>query len=120
MNEKLLIKCETSVFADEVMNVLSTNNIPSRLHDELQDPAVGAYGGSPGIGIYVFEADYDKAKGYIAEIVSSRQKLQPWCPKCGSEDVIVVATKTPGPALLYWIILNHHICSISFILRQIV
>ena len=61
MKERLLIKCDTTIYADEITNLLIENNIVSRQHDEGQDQNPGAYGAITGIAIYVFEKDYEKA-----------------------------------------------------------
>ena len=37
MKERLLIKCDTTIYADEITNLLIENNIVSRQHDEGQD-----------------------------------------------------------------------------------
>ena len=55
MKERLLIKCDTTIYADEITNLLIENNIVSRQHDEGQDQNPGAYGAITGIAIYVFE-----------------------------------------------------------------
>ena len=44
MKEILLIKCDTTIYADEITNLLIENNIVSRQHDEGQDQRPGAYG----------------------------------------------------------------------------
>ena len=54
MKERLLIKCDTTIYADEITNLLIENNIVSRQHDEGQDQNPGAYGAITGIAIYVF------------------------------------------------------------------
>lgn len=46
MKERLLIKCDTTIYADEITNLLIENNIVSRQHDEGQDQNPGAYGRS--------------------------------------------------------------------------
>ena len=43
MKERLLIKCDTTIYADEITNLLIENNIVSRQHDEGQDQNPGAY-----------------------------------------------------------------------------
>ena len=55
MKEILLIKCDTTIYADEITNLLIENNIVSRQHDEGQDQRPGAYGAITGIAIYVYE-----------------------------------------------------------------
>lgn len=87
MREKLLLKCENSIYADEVENLLRTNNIASRRHDESQDTRTGAYGPLTGIAIYVFEKDYDKARSLICPVLEERAEMRPFCPRCGSEEV---------------------------------
>lgn len=89
--ERLLIKCDTTIYADEITNLLIENNIVSRQHDEGQDQRPGAYGAITGIAIYVFEKDYEKAAEIINPIVDSRNKSHVWCPKCGSYDVSAIA-----------------------------
>ena len=89
--ERLLIKCDTTIYADEITNLLIENNIVSRQHDEGQDQNPGAYGAITGIAIYVFEKDYEKAAEIINPIVDSRNKSHVWCPKCGSYNVAAIA-----------------------------
>ena len=84
MKERLLIKCDTTIYADEITNLLIENNIVSRQHDEGQDQNPGAYGAITGIAIYVFEKDYEKAVEIINPIIDSRNESHVWCPKCGS------------------------------------
>lgn len=72
MKERLLIKCDTSIYTDEITNLLIENNIVSRWHDEEQAQRPGAYGAITGIAIYVFEKDYEKAVETINPIVDSR------------------------------------------------
>ena len=87
MREKLLLKCENSIYADEVENLLRTHGIASRCHDESQDTRTGAYGPLTGIAIYVFEKDYDKARSLICPVLEQRTEVKPFCPRCGSEEV---------------------------------
>lgn len=87
MQVKELIKCDNPIYADEIVQALVDNNIAAMQHDETQDTAVGSYGSDVGIAIKVYEKDYDKARKIVGEIVDARQEVQPWCPKCGSEDV---------------------------------
>lgn len=61
MNEKLLCKCTNITTAHNVANILENDDIVFRRHDETTDTRTGAYGPMPGIAIYVFEKDYEKA-----------------------------------------------------------
>ncbi|MCX4336459.1 DUF2007 domain-containing protein [uncultured Bacteroides sp.] len=87
MNERLLCKCPNNIVAHKVVSILTNDDIVFRQHDETNDPRIGAYGPTPGIAIYVFEKDYEKAQMLIEPIVNSSTKsIKPFCPKCGSED----------------------------------
>lgn len=85
--ERLLLKCENIIFADEIENLLKDAGISSRLHDEREDPQPGAYGAVTGIAIYVFAEDYDRASALVEPVLNDRRHVHPFCPKCGSEDV---------------------------------
>ena len=91
--ERLLLKCDNTIFADEIVGVLEANGIVSRQHDESMDTVVGAYGAVTGIAFYVFEDDYERARELIDPIVKARNKVHPICPKCGSEEVVPIARK---------------------------
>ena len=89
MNEKLLCKCFNDFIAHSVIEILESNNIAFRQHDETNAPHIGIYGPTPGIAIYVFEGDYEKALALVAPVVNTpTQSTMPFCPKCGSEDVM--------------------------------
>ena len=85
--EKILIKCDNAIFADEIKTALSDNGIASRQHDDCCDSVSRQIG----ITIFVYSDDYDKASAIIAPIISARNKVTPMCPKCGSEDVRSIA-----------------------------
>ncbi len=87
MNEILLLKCENTISADEIVNLLNAHNIALRQHDENQDPRIGAYGPVTGIAIYVFAKDYEKALDIISPVLKEKNNTSSFCPKCGSEDV---------------------------------
>ena len=81
MNEMLLCKCPSSIKAHNVVSILKNNNIVFRQHDETNNPRTGGYGPTPGIAIYVFEKDYEKALKLIEPIVnSSTESTKPFCP----------------------------------------
>lgn len=58
MKERELMKCDNTIFADEIVSKLNENGIEARVHDETQDTAVGAYGPIVGIAIFVSEQQY--------------------------------------------------------------
>ena len=86
-NQKLLIKCDNSIFADEITDALKENGIASRQRDERCDVLMR----QTGIAVYVYTEDYEKASEVIAPIIEERNKFTPMCPKCGSEDVVRIA-----------------------------
>ena len=62
-NEEIitLTKCDNTIVADEIVSKLASNGITASLHDELNDPAYGAYGPNPGIEVRVFKKDYEQS-----------------------------------------------------------
>ena len=86
--EKILIKCDNTIFADEIKTALEENGIASRQHDDCCDSVRRQIG----ITIFVYAEDYDKACDVIAPIISERNKAKHMCPKCGSEDVRNITT----------------------------
>jgi len=88
MKEILIYKCKNGIVANRIVNVLDANSIAYRQHDETVDKRPGAYGPIPGISIYVFEKDYNRAMELIDPIIKDNiDGPKPMCPKCGSEDV---------------------------------
>ena len=70
-----LTKCDNSILADEIVSKLANAGIASSLHDELNDPAYGAYGPNPGIGASPehIEGDNRKAREATAMVPQLRQ-----------------------------------------------
>ena len=95
MQEKLLIKCDNTIYADEILELLLAHHIPARLHDESMDTVVGAYGAVTGIAVFVSAKDYDQAWNLVKPIVEKRNTSHPMCPKCGSEEVVPIVRKYP-------------------------
>ena len=81
--QKVLLKCDNTIYADEITAVLADSGIASRQHEEYIDTANRQIG----ITVFVYVSDYEKAREVIAPIISARDKVRPMCPKCGSEDV---------------------------------
>ena len=100
MEEKLLIHCANSITANNVVNILDSNNIAWRQHDETQDQNFGAYGPTPGIAIFVFEKDYAKAQELISTVLKDLNQESILCPKCGSENVEPIKRKREYSAFL--------------------
>ena len=101
MEEVLLCNCPNSIIADNVINILNDNGIVLRQHDETMDQRSGAYGPAPGIAIYVFEKDYEKALKLVAHIIDfSSANIKLFCPKCDSEDVVRIRQSKYIPYLI--------------------
>lgn len=103
-----LTKCDNSILADEIVSKLANAGIASSLHDELNDPAYGAYGPNPGIEVRVFKKDLERAQSILKEITEKREKQLPWCPNCGSQNVVAlgkVRTKLSKWAVIIGVLL---------------
>lgn len=94
-NEEIitLTKCDNTIVADEIVSKLASNGITASLHDELNDPAYGAYGPNPGIEVRVLKKDYEQSQHILNEIISSRSEQLPWCPSCGSNKIKALRNK---------------------------
>ena len=103
-----LTKCDNTIVADEIIAKLASNGITASLHDELNDPAYGAYGPNPGISVRVFKKDYEQSLRILKEIKTSRSEQLPWCPSCGSDKIKALRNKEGKrsiPAILLGIVL---------------
>lgn len=103
-----LTKCDNAIVANEIVSKLAINGITASLHDELNDPAYGAYGPNPGIEVRVFRRDLEKSLRILKEISESRSEQVPWCPYCGSDKIKVLpknVSKRSKPAILLGIVL---------------
>jgi hypothetical protein len=76
MKERELMKCDNTIFADEIAGKLEEIGIEARMHDETQDTAVGAYGPNVGIAIFVPEEQYERAAALVRPIVEAREKAR--------------------------------------------
>ena len=85
-----LTKCSNTIMADEIVSKLAEEGIISSLHDELDDPVYGAYGPNPGIEVRVCKKDFVQSLRILKEINETRTKQLPWCPNCGSENVVAL------------------------------
>lgn len=103
-----LTKCDNAIVANELVSKLAIEGVTASLHDELNDPAYGAYGPNPGIEVRVFKSDLEKSQRILKEIEDSRSEQLPWCPYCGSDKVKVLpknVSKRSKPAILLGIVL---------------
>ena len=92
MEEKLLHKCNDVAMAGYIIDVLKTNGITCRKHDEKMTQHPGAYGPDEGIALYVPEQDFEKAQEIIKPLITERSHSSSaiFCPKCDSEDIEVL------------------------------
>jgi hypothetical protein len=89
---------------------LASKGITASLHDELNDPAYGAYGPNPGIEVKVFKKDYEQSLHILNEIRASRSEQLPWCPCCGSDKIKALQNKEGKrsiPAIAPWYYLDN-------------
>lgn len=103
-----LTKCDNAIIANEIVSKLAINGITASLHDELNDPAYGAYGPNPGIEVRVFKRDLEKSLRILKEIGESRSEQLPWCPHCGSDKIKVLpknVSKRSKPTIFLGIVL---------------
>lgn len=78
MDERLLIKCDSSIYADNISSVLEANNITVRRHvDESTDRRTGTHGPDSGTALYVTDKDYEKALEIIAPIADRMHEAIP-------------------------------------------
>ena len=92
MDERLLIKCDSSIYADNISSVLEANNITVRRHvDESTDRRTGTHDPDSVTALYVPDKDYEKALEIIAPIADRMHEAIPFCPKCGSDNAIPIA-----------------------------
>lgn len=105
IRERLLVKCENSIRADNISSLLNEHNIALRLHDENSDPRMGAYGPVTGIAIYVYAKDYDKALSIIEPVLKEYNSTYMFCRKCGSENVTPIIRNDKYVNYLIWICL---------------
>ncbi len=91
MKEILIYKSKNSIVINLMVTVLEANGIAYRQHDETIDQRPDSYGPPPGISIYVFQKDYDRALKLINPIIKENiEAPKPLCPKCGSEEVVAI------------------------------
>ena len=103
MNEQLLCKCSNSMIAHKVTDMLESEGITFRQHDETNASHTGIYGPDPGIAIYVSEEDYAKALTLVEPVLMSPSKhTNPFCPRCGSEDIRSIKRSRIVTPLLYF------------------
>lgn len=74
--------CADHIVANRVTDILETNGIAFRLHDETADMRPGTYGSVPGIAIYVFDKDHEMAAALVEPVTGNNtQYVGPYCLK---------------------------------------
>ena len=85
MDERLLIKCDSSIYADNISSVLEANNITVYRHDdESTDRRTGTHGPDSGTALYVPDKDYEKALEIIAPSPTGCTKPSPSAPNAAA------------------------------------
>lgn len=88
MKAKSLITCSNSILAYNIKERLEEQGVHSWINDQTLEPSF-ALGASPcGFEVLVDEKDYPIAKQLADEIEQERKDAMPWCPECGSDEVM--------------------------------
>ena len=88
MSSSKKLICSNIVEAETLKAKLLEEGIACSSYDESTNKAiVGAY--LPGAVVLVKEEDYERAKAIQTADFQERDKSIPWCPMCGSENVVV-------------------------------
>ena len=89
MNTVLLTSFDDEMTATRLQQDLAAGGIGC---DILKETKISTYDamidhGSFCFALYVDENDYAQAKGVLEQFNKARDEENPWCPKCGSEDI---------------------------------
>lgn len=80
------ITCRTAIEAEGLRARLIEAGIPSVAYDETNSKvARGILDNS--MEVMVREDEYERAKAVYGEMLAEQQRVAPWCPQCGSENV---------------------------------
>ena len=100
MNSSKKLICSNIVEAETLKAKLLEEGIACSSYDESTNKAiVGGY--LPGAVVFVKEEDYERAKAIQAADFQERDKSIPWCPMCGSENVVVERVSKPHSSSFY-------------------
>ena len=89
MNSKLLASFDNEMTATRLEQDLAASGIDCVVQEEAKTSTCDAMfdNSSFCFALYVDKKDYAKAKGILKQFNKTRDEVNPWCPKCGSEDI---------------------------------
>jgi predicted RNA-binding Zn-ribbon protein involved in translation (DUF1610 family) len=89
MKIKLLASFDDEMTATRLQQDLSASGIDCEVKVETKISTYDAMidHGSSCFALYVDKKNYARAKGVLKQFNKTRDEENPWCPKCGSEDI---------------------------------
>ena len=106
MKPVLLACFDDEMTATRLQQDLDASDIDCVVQEEIKtyDVLIDLNRGGSCFALYVDEEDYTKAKEVFVQFNKTRDEENPWCPKCGSEDVTRTKVHHPhGPKWLWYI-----------------
>ena len=106
MDPELLICYDYEMTATQLEQELSASGIDCVIQKETKQSINGVMldVGSFCYAIYVDKKDYTQARDVLEQFNKARDEENPWCPKCGSEDITRTKVHHPhGPKWLWYI-----------------
>ena len=86
------ITCNSAIEAEGFRSVLMEAGIESTLYDETNSKVARGVLDKT-VDVLVKEEDYEQAQKLYQTFLDEQQNFKPWCPKCGSENVIAQEKK---------------------------
>lgn len=100
MNSSRKLICDNVVEAETLKARLLEEGIACSSYDESTNKAiVGGY--IPGAVVLVKEEDYERAKAIQEADHQKRDESIPWCPLCGSENVVMERVTKPHSSTFF-------------------
>lgn len=107
MNPKLLASFDDEMTAIRLKEDLSAGGIDCDIQKVTKTSTYDAMidHGSFCFALYVDDNDYAQAKGVLEQFNKARDEQNPWCPKCGSEDITrTTVHHQHGPRWLWFLV----------------
>ena len=89
------ITCSTPIEAEGLRATLQEAGIESNLYDETNSKVARGILDQT-VEVLVKAEDYEKATHIYQTLLAERRSEMPWCPECGSENVIAQQKKHPN------------------------
>ncbi len=88
------ITCNNAIEAEGFRTALQEAGIESITYDETNRKVARGILDKT-MDVLVKEEDYEQAQTVYHRFKSTQETIQPWCPKCGSENVSIINKKNP-------------------------